>query len=239
MTSQWAGPLYGFKSLSPERVDLALLGPMLETWEPGMRDGDLRLRSGIAWPQGLTRRWPRPPGGLQAQCPIELQAIPHGVPGLGCSCGIYATLAPIQSPVEVPVLVRGWGRVALHTEGWRAEHARIEAVLFIEDMERLRAVVGPFGSLGRLHPISREAAEAYGVPLLHWSEASELVEPTRLYVESRAYTYSEDRRYRSMRTTLDGSSRVLATAVVFSRHPGAASPPDADPLQDAKPEGET
>ena len=159
MTSEWAGPLYGFKLLTPERLD-----------------GDLWLRSSIQWPQArllapLSLIWPKPPDSLAAECQLDLQyVLPHGVPALACSCGIYAALRPLPwDGGKVPVLVRGWGKVALHTEGWRAERARIEAALV-------------FG--GAWEAAAAEIVSgAYGVPELDWREALELVEPTRLYME--------------------------------------------------------
>ena len=61
----------------------------------------------------------------------------HRAPDPGCNCGIYATLdldlavSKVQPPQSAGVvaLVRGWGRVAIHEEGWRAEHVQ-PAVVF-------------------------------------------------------------------------------------------------------------
>ncbi|MDA8317049.1 MAG: hypothetical protein M0010_18045 [Actinomycetota bacterium] len=61
----------------------------------------------------------------------------HRAPDPGCDCGIYATLdldlalSKVRWPQSAGVvaLVRGWGRVAIHEEGWRAEHVQ-PAVVF-------------------------------------------------------------------------------------------------------------
>jgi hypothetical protein len=61
----------------------------------------------------------------------------HRAPDPGCNCGIYATLdldlavSKVRSPQSAGVvaLARGWGRVAIHEEGWRAEHVQ-PAVVF-------------------------------------------------------------------------------------------------------------
>jgi hypothetical protein len=58
---------------------------------------------------------------------------PHSAPHPDCSCGIYAYLEPDR---EFPMIdYRGvtgivtlWGNVEVHTDGMRAEHARVEAL---------------------------------------------------------------------------------------------------------------
>ncbi len=67
-----------------------------------------------------------------AKCDIR----DHRAPDPDCDCGIYAT-TDLELAVSnarstrgdgVVALVRGWGRVAIHSEGWRAEHAAPIAV---------------------------------------------------------------------------------------------------------------
>jgi hypothetical protein len=193
MSSEWTGPLLGFKRLIPERVD-----------------GELWLRSGSSsgeWPAFVSLIWPRPPDGLQAECPIELQAILHGVPALGCSCGIYATLEPLPwHGGEVPVLVRGWGRVALHTQGWRAERARIEAVLAFEGAWEAAA--------------ADVVSQAYGVPDLPWLEALALVDATRVFIEERLKPALPWVLWTS-------HPRDVAASIMRLIRPVASAPPDA------------
>jgi hypothetical protein len=58
---------------------------------------------------------------------------PHASPNPRCRCGIYAyhqpQLAPYVGEFEwVGGIVTAWGRIEVHRDGLRAEHARIEAL---------------------------------------------------------------------------------------------------------------
>lgn len=86
----------------------------------------------------------------------------HPAPAVGCDCGIYALHAPTfwygtdrarpglsfgqlaavwgLTPEEVHVagLVVGWGRVEVHTDGFRAEFARVAAIAVPDGPDRRR-----------------------------------------------------------------------------------------------------
>ena len=58
---------------------------------------------------------------------------PHEAPHPNCKCGIYAWHRPpprsrIPDPDQAMGVVTVWGRVEVHRDGMRAEHARIEAL---------------------------------------------------------------------------------------------------------------
>jgi hypothetical protein len=60
-------------------------------------------------------------------------ASPHASPHARCRCGIYAYHGPERAPYVgefewVGGIVTVWGRIEIHHDGLRAEHARIEAL---------------------------------------------------------------------------------------------------------------
>lgn len=90
-------------------------------------------------------------------CPIS--------PGEHCFCGINAFynatlslgLSAAYAVSGVPGIVRGWGRMRLHPEGWRAEHAEIMAMLSLPSLRYGAPKVDP-----------APFAEAYGVPVIQF-----------------------------------------------------------------------
>ncbi len=171
-----APPILGVKVLTPILVD-----------------GELRLKSSSLGGQlGLTNLvWRKPPDGLVGDCPFGpvSGAVHGGVPGLGCTCGIYASLYQfVPSMADVAVLIRGWGRIVLHVDGWRAEHGRIEAVVdrhaLAHALTRVVHMGLTFGE--RKLPgwaagggdLDAAVAASYGVPLLDQDDAVELLGPT-------------------------------------------------------------
>ena len=80
---------------------------------------------------------------------------PHASPHPDCQCGIYAYHRPGLRTYFGEVwwcegVVTAWGRIIVHGDGWRAEHARIEALAPPEvDDERpappLDAIAGRLG----------------------------------------------------------------------------------------------
>jgi hypothetical protein len=74
------------------------------------------------------------------------------VPDDACECGIYAYLRPdfetlhgARGP-KVRGIVVGWGRYVLGSSGWRAQHARLVALLeHPEHPEALRRIATRFG----------------------------------------------------------------------------------------------
>ena len=81
------------------------------------------------------------------------------VPVEDCGCGLYGWHSPETVPAgfldyrRVMGLVRGWGEVRVHKEGWRSQFAEVVAI------------IEQGASIDRRH--AREAAEYYDVPLLH------------------------------------------------------------------------
>ena len=111
----------------------------------------------------------------------------HGpIPGTECSCGIYATTdldvitgylsrgAPILGIVELG------GRIIPATQGYRAQYARVAAILLVDE------------ALTEPHHLLRELAEAYRVPAVipHSADPEcyrELAGMTTLASEAEAY----------------------------------------------------
>jgi hypothetical protein len=88
---------------------------------------------------------------------------PHDAPHPDCKCGVYAWHDPPQrGPIpdlrQAFGIVSLWGRIEVHADGMRAEHARIEALAHQRELgsAHLRAV-------GRV-------ARALGVALIEYGE---------------------------------------------------------------------
>jgi hypothetical protein len=69
-------------------------------------------------------------------------AEPHGSPHEACQCGIYAYHTPgprswFGEAYWCEGVVSAWGRLVVHNDGFRAEHARVEALAVAEGLERL------------------------------------------------------------------------------------------------------
>lgn len=86
----------------------------------GASEGAAILRSPM-----METEWPRPV--QEARCPH------HHPPEPGCHCGIYALFSVRAAwsglwhrtnRTSVVALVRGFGRVAMHSEGWRAQYVQ-------------------------------------------------------------------------------------------------------------------
>jgi hypothetical protein len=102
-----------------------------------------------------------------AKCERSALNLPHHpedgpVPSLSCSCGwhAYKTIDALRANSDDPRLRRpsdvwvgavvGWGRIAPHVDGWRAERARLVALM------------------GAAHLGGEAVAEAFGVPLFRF-----------------------------------------------------------------------
>jgi hypothetical protein len=100
---------------------------------------------------------------------------PHASPDPRCRCGIYAYHRPQRTPYVgefewVAGIVSVWGRVEVHRDGLRAEHARIEALAAQPGWGPARA-----GRTARIaerlevdlvgHDELEAAAAPYGMPL--------------------------------------------------------------------------
>ncbi|HET6547930.1 MAG TPA: hypothetical protein VFG79_05725 [Solirubrobacter sp.] len=90
-------------------------------------------------------------------------AAPHESPDEACQCGIYAYDTPgprswFGEAYWCEGVVSAWGRVVVHHDGFRAQHARVEALAVPDGLDRL----GPAQV--------RAAAQALGVPVLAHDE---------------------------------------------------------------------
>jgi hypothetical protein len=70
---------------------------------------------------------------------------PHASPHEDCQCGIYAYYTPgprswFGEAYWCEGVVSAWGRVIVHADGFRAEHARVEAIAVPDGLERFGAV---------------------------------------------------------------------------------------------------
>ena len=79
--------------------------------------------------RAVTSRMQWPPGVTVARCRLDPSACDRPA-GRHCVCGLYAFKAAdhageLDGPgVPVVGVVRGWGRVAVHRSGWRAEYVQ-------------------------------------------------------------------------------------------------------------------
>jgi hypothetical protein len=74
-------------------------------------------------------------------------AAPHASPHPDCQCGVYAYDRPGLRSYYGEVwwcegVISAWGRLVVHPDGWRAEHARVEALALpgVEDPRLADAV---------------------------------------------------------------------------------------------------
>jgi hypothetical protein len=67
---------------------------------------------------------------------------PHGSPHEACQCGIYAYHTPgprswFGEAYWCEGVVSAWGRLVVHRDGFRAEHARVEALAVPDGLDRI------------------------------------------------------------------------------------------------------
>lgn len=121
-------------------------------------------------PVGRTEMPSWTPGWNQAQCAMHNDTIvSHGpVPSRLCGCGFWAFYHPqdlgpgFSISCDVGAVIEGAGRVYLHTEGFRAERARVKALFALKTV--------PTG-------VDLTAAAAYGVDFYHSRSLAEKVFP--------------------------------------------------------------
>jgi hypothetical protein len=82
---------------------------------------------------------------------------PHASPDPRCQCGIYGYFTPgrrswFGEALWCEGIITAWGRVEVHADGLRAEHARVEALALPDEPHGAAAV--------------RAAAEDLGVPVV-------------------------------------------------------------------------
>jgi len=95
----------------------------------------------------------------------------HDSPHPACQCGIYAYDAPGLKAYYgeswwCEGVISAWGRVVVHGTGWRAEHARVEAL------------AAPAADDARLGAAIRGIAERLGVPLVARDDLPEIAAAT-------------------------------------------------------------
>jgi hypothetical protein len=88
---------------------------------------------------------------------------PHESPHQACQCGVYAYYSPgprswFGEAYWCEGVVSAWGRLVVHRDGFRAEHARVEALAVPGGLERLGAA--------QVH----RAADELGVPVVEHEE---------------------------------------------------------------------
>ena len=127
------------------RTEAPIVG--FRVWKTPPRNGPFRLRSihkDMAW---NTR------SVTTAQCDLRSK---HTAPAMRCTCGLYASYSLRQAAAQgfgestVVGAVLGWGRVYLHEDGWRAQHARVLCLT----------------SIGAVREEDRAIAAAAGRPLI-------------------------------------------------------------------------
>ena len=94
---------------------------------------------------------------------------PHRSPDPDCQCGIYAYHRPglrtyFGEHYWCEGVISAWGRMVVHADGWRAEHARVEALSLVDP-----------GDL-RLAQALWVIAERLGVPVVAGAELERVAE---------------------------------------------------------------
>jgi hypothetical protein len=131
----WGSPVVsgGFLNMPPNSVQASCTGPVSEL-ALGSVFAWRRFRVSV-WPMLLTgaRRVPWREAQMQAIC---LNAFPHSVPSMDCTCGIYAfnkpdvagsSLTNDGSGPCVDTVVECWGTTLIGDKGIRTANARIVA----------------------------------------------------------------------------------------------------------------
>jgi len=95
--------------------------------------------------------------------------VPHESPDPACQCGVYAYHRPGLRTYFGEVywcegVISAWGRVVVHGDGWRAQHARVEAL------------APPALDPGRDAPQLEPVAQRLGVPLVAREELALVAE---------------------------------------------------------------
>ena len=100
---------------------------------------------------------------------------PHDAPDPRCKCGIYAYYrpaprGPIPDRSRIFGVVRLWGRMEVHPEGMRAEHASIQALAYCGELgarhrRQIEAIASGLAVDCIEHSALARAADQYGSPL--------------------------------------------------------------------------
>jgi hypothetical protein len=100
---------------------------------------------------------------------------PHDAPHPACKCGVYAWHAlpaacPVPDPDRVFGIVALWGRIEVHEDGMRAEHAAIRALGFSRALgksscDTMRGIADRLGVDLVEESLLAGAARLYGDPV--------------------------------------------------------------------------
>jgi hypothetical protein len=145
---------------------------------------------GCAWLRSTAHNAVWLPGRTEARCSDHALAPQPG--SSSCSAGLYA-YSSLQGAlgfsyhvanaadatyatgaILVPAVVVGWGRVVLHSRGWRSQFAQVVGIIAheISGITTTRFVVGGYSVSGwgkwaaDIIHLERRLADAYGVPLI-------------------------------------------------------------------------
>jgi hypothetical protein len=99
---------------------------------------------------------------------------PHDAPHPDCKCGVYAYhrlpgAGPIPDPGRAFGVVALWGRIEVHRDGMRAEHAAIKALGFWPELggahaRRMGAIASALGVELVEHAGLPDVADEFGSP---------------------------------------------------------------------------
>jgi len=175
-----ATPVYGFRLWTIERVMAKLLGTY-GPWTVGRNEARCESSLTPGYPMitttsstTTTKAHPAPDpscrcgfNALDTWEHLELKAGHYGGPQVVTFGGTSTTYpAWVEGNVEdilypqVPGVAKGWGRVAIHTGGWRSQFAEIVALI------DLCAVLPWFERDESYHKLLEYSAKHYGVPII-------------------------------------------------------------------------
>jgi hypothetical protein len=100
---------------------------------------------------------------------------PHDAPHPACKCGVYAwhalpSAGPVPDPDRAFGVVALWGRIEVHEDGMRAEHAAIRALAYSPPLgaahrRRMTAIAAHLGVDLVEEAELRDAASRHGAPV--------------------------------------------------------------------------
>jgi len=179
-----ATPVYGFRLWTIERVMAKLIGTYAP-WTVGRNEAKCDSSSTFAtqgFAVSVTTTLSRTPSAHAAPDPscrcgfnaldkweaLEIKAGHYGEPQVVAQGSGYTQTYPswVNGNVEdilypqVPGVAKGWGRVMIHSGGWRSQFAEIVALI------DLCAVLPWFERDEKYHKLLEYSAKHYGVPII-------------------------------------------------------------------------
>jgi hypothetical protein len=154
--------------------DDGLLWPLYSRSDPWLA-GVNTARCHRSWQTRLALRWLWSERDQRVFGP----ATRHEAPAQNCACGLYTWRRPSQRWYEHPALctpprivgaVASWGRIQVHADGFRAEHACVVVLAYPDAAARapLERIAARYRA--ELVPLDRleQAASRHGSPLPEW-----------------------------------------------------------------------